>query len=191
MKKVLIVLSSVRPNRIADSILNLVRKELQNYPELEIEVADFRELPLPFVDSAVSPSHEEFAHEDENVIKWAEMVKRADVVLFLTAEYNYSYTGVLKNAIDWLLPEWQDKPVAFVGYGWSGGSRAITKLRELLTGFIQAKPLKSEANLNFMKLIDTEGNTLDEAGIAQTINSVLGEISSLSPHKSLDTKAAA
>lgn len=190
MKKVLIVLSSVRPNRIADNILGLVHKELKRYPELEAEIADFRELPLPFVNSRVSPSHEEFVHEDKNVIKWSDKVKNADIVLFLTAEYNYSYTSVLKNAIDWLLPEWQDKPVAFIGYGWSGGSRAITKLRDLLTGFIQAKPLVSEANLNFMKLIDTEGNPLDEAGVSQSISSVLDEIS-LNSNKSLDAKTAA
>ncbi|WP_028935856.1 NADPH-dependent FMN reductase [Pseudonocardia spinosispora] len=54
----------------------------------------------------------------------------ADAVVVVTPEYNHSYPGPLKSAIDGVGKEWQAKPVGFVSYGGlSGGLRAIEPLR--------------------------------------------------------------
>lgn len=174
MRKLLIVLSSVRENRIADKVLESVQAELKNYDEFEVNIADFRALPLPFFDGLSSPAAPGFAATDENVQKWTHLVAEADAVLMLVAEYNHSYTAILKNAVDWISAEvWNDKPVAFIGYGWVGGARATTNLRNLLTGFIKANPLETEANLNFTKEIDLEGNVLDAEATKTAIDAVL------------------
>lgn len=174
MKKILIVLSSVRPNRIADKILHTVQEKLKQYPDTEVTVADFRSLPLPFFDGRLSPSNPDFAAEDANVKAWTKFVADADAVLILAAEYNYSYTAVLKNAIDWVPSSvWEDKPVGFVGYGWAGGARATTNLRNLLTGFIKADPLDTETNLGFNKEIDLEGNILDPEAVHESVTGTL------------------
>src|SRR5690554_5978677 len=123
MKKVLIVMGSVRNGRVADKVLSLVQEQLKDYPKLDTTVVDFAASPLPFFDSELIPAAEGFEPQDDNVAKWTKQVADADVVLILSPEYNHSYTPVLKNAIDWIFEPWKDKPVAFIGYGWAGGSR--------------------------------------------------------------------
>ena len=175
MTKVLLVLSSVRENRIADKILEQVRERFEE-KGIGLDVADFKATPLPFFDHTASPAAEDFAPQDDNVQKWTKQVEEADTVVFVTSENNFSYTAVLKNAIDWINKEWTDKPVAFIGYGWSGGSKAIAQLRTLFTGFIQAKPVEAEANLAFMKLIDQTGAPLDEVAVREEIDKVVDAI---------------
>src|SRR5690606_19243406 len=105
MKKVLIILCSVRKMLAANTCLIQVQKELTNYPTLETKLADLRDLPMPFVDSAIIPSGEGFTPTDENVLKFSKLVSENDVVLILAPEYNHSIPAVLKNAIDWLYNE--------------------------------------------------------------------------------------
>lgn len=177
MKKVLIVLSSVRKNRVADKVLGYIESELKNYPDYQATVADFSKTPLPFFDSELSPSSENYAPEAANVKNWIKQVNEADAVIIVAAEYNHSYTAVIKNAIDWVPGSvWQDKKVSFVGYGWVGGARAITQLRSLLTSFLKAEPVETEANLAFTKEIDLEGNILDQDAVSTSIKEVLDSL---------------
>ncbi len=161
MKKVLLVLSSVREGRAADKILEQVKARFEG-KDVELDVADFKATPLPFYDHPLPPAADDFAPQHDNVKEWTGQVNDADVVLFLTSENNFSYSATLKNAIDWINKEWTDKPVAFIGYGWSGGSKAIKELRTLFTGFIQAKPIETEANLLLTKDIDFDGSPLND-----------------------------
>jgi NAD(P)H-dependent FMN reductase len=174
-KKILVVLSSVRENRIADKILETVQKQLAAY-DYEVTVADFKKTPLPLLDSPYAPAREEFEPTDANVIAWTKQVDDADAVLMLVAEYNYSFTPILKNAIDWVFKPWAEKPVALVGYGWVGGARAITHLRTVLGSLIAARALETEANLRFTKEIDLEGNVIDAPATEAAINTVLEEL---------------
>lgn len=178
MTKVLIVLSSTRPGRLADKVLAEVQKHLPDYKNLDTAVVDFRDMPLPFFDGPSSPAAPGFDAKDENVRKWTKYVAETDALLIVSAEYNHSYTAVLKNAIDWLVPQaLENKPVHFIGYGWSGGAKAIEKTRLLLTEFLKAKPSETEANLRFNQEIDLEGNVLDEKSVKASIRKVLDTIS--------------
>lgn len=176
MSKLLIVTSSVREGRIADNILKLAQAELANYTDFEVTVADLKELAMPFFNSPVSPSQESFKPTDANVIEWTRLVGESDAVLFLVAEYNYSFTAVLKNAVDWIFKEWNDKPVALIGYGWVGGARAIAQFRGVMGSTIGAKAIESEANLRFMKEIDLEGNATDQPAVSTSIKTTLEEL---------------
>jgi len=173
--KVLLVLSSVREGRIADKILEQVREQFEG-KGVELDVADFKASPLPFFDHPASPATDGFSPTDENVVKWTKQVEAADTVVFLASENNFSYSAVLKNAIDWINKEWADKPVAFIGYGWSGGAKAIAELRKLFTGFIQAKPIEAEANLVFTKLINLDGSPIDEDAVKVEIDKVAAAV---------------
>lgn len=174
MTKVLLVLSSVCEGRIADKVLEQVKARFEG-KDVELDVADFKATPLPLYDQPTPPSAEGYIPSDASAQAWTKQVAVADVVVILVAEYNYSYTAVLKNAIDWVYKEWTDKPVAFVGYGWSGGSKAIGELRSLLTGFIKAQPVEVEANLAFTKDIDLEGASIS-ATAAEKIDAVVAAI---------------
>jgi NAD(P)H-dependent FMN reductase len=178
MKHILIVMGSVRSGRAADAVLSQVQDELKNYPNLEAAVVDFAKTPLPFFDADSSPATEGFVPTDKNVIAWTEQVNEADVVVVLTPEYNHSYTPVLKNAIDWVFGPWKDKPVAFIGYGWAGGSRAIKHLRDVFNSVIAAQPLETEANLRFTKEINLDGTAIDDQA-AGAIKSVLDAVDAL------------
>jgi len=160
---ILIVLSSVREGRVADNVLKLFRERLGSHGSINVTVADFKATPLPFFDQTSVPSDDDYRISDANALAWSQQVQSADLVLFLTAEYNYSYTAVLKNAIDWLCSEWVDKPVAFFGYGWTGGSKAVAELHSLMTGYLKAKPLDTEAGLSFLKNIELDGQPIDDS----------------------------
>ena len=177
MKKLLIVLSSVRKNRVADQALELTKQQLSDYKDFDVDVADFRATPLPFYDNELSTSAPEFSPEDENVKKWTEKVKNADAVLILAAEYNYSYTAAIKNAVDWVPGSiWEGKKIGFVGYGWSGGARAIANLRNLFTDFLKASPSEVEANLRFTKDIGVDGSVIDANTVKESITKVLNDL---------------
>lgn len=174
MNKLLIVLSSVRENRIADTILDQVKEELKAYPEYEINVADFKQSPLPFFNLADIPSVETFAPTDENVLAWTKQVEEADKILFLVAEYNHSYTPVLKNAIDWVYKQWENKPITFLGYGWVGGARAIKHLHGVFE-FLKPQINETEGNLRFNQEINLDGTPIDSKA-AEVIKKVLAAL---------------
>lgn len=173
-KKLLVVLSSVREGRLADKVLAEVNKELVNYPDFEVSVADFAATPLPFYDSSSPSAAPDFAPTDDNVKAWTAQVSNADAVLILAAEYNHSYTAVLKNAVDWIpATVWEDKPISFIGYGWAGGSRATSNLRNLFTGFIKAAPTEVEGNLAFNQELGMDGSVLDAEAVSTAIKTAL------------------
>lgn len=179
MKKILIVTSSVREGRAADNVLKFVSEQLAAYPDYEVTVADLKELPMPFFNAPVSPSDEAFVATNENVIAWTKMVSEADAVVFIAAEYNYSMTAVLKNAIDWIYKEWAGKPVTFVGYGWAGGSKAIAALRIVMGSTIAAKATENETNLYFMKQVDLGGTVTDTETASASLKVALEELDSI------------
>ena len=67
--------------------------------------------------------------------------------MFVTPEYNHSTSGALKNAIDFLYREWNDKAAGFVGYGGAGGTRAVEHLR-LIMGEIKVAGVRAQVALS-------------------------------------------
>jgi len=63
---------------------------------------------------------------------WAAKIGSFDGFVFVTPEYNHGIPGALKNAIDFLFREWNDKAAGFVSYGGAGGARAVEPLRLVL-----------------------------------------------------------
>jgi NAD(P)H-dependent FMN reductase len=173
-KNILVVTGSVRKGRVADSILELVKKEVEGR-DVTLTIADVKELDLPFFDYEHAPASPDFNPTNEKVVAWTKLVEAADGVILLTPEYNHSLSSVQKNAIDWIYSQWQDKPVSVVGYGWSGASLAIDDLTKVL-GNVKAKQLPTTTNLLFMKSINPDGSVIDEAGVADSIKQTVGEL---------------
>ena len=63
--------------------------------------------------------------------------------MFVTPEYNHSTSGALKNAIDFLYKEWNNKAAGFVSYGSVGGTRAVEHLR-LVMGELQVADVRAQ-----------------------------------------------
>lgn len=176
MKKIVIVTGSVRPNSANAQVVSSVTTALAA-KNIKSDIADLKQMNLPFFDAPVPPSSEEFRPEDEAVIAWTNRIATADGVVFVTPEYNHTMSPVQLNAIDWVGKEWKGKPVALIGYGWtSGGAQAHDTAREALEEVLGANVAKTQANLFFTKDINPDGTSLDGAALAAKIDPVLDEL---------------
>ncbi len=125
--KIAVIIGSTRPTRFADKPAQWILKQAQARDDIEVELVDLRDHPLPFFDEMASnlwmPS------QNPAAIRWQETIGRFDGYIFVVAEYNHSLTGVLKNALDQAYKEWNRKPFTAIGYGGTGASRAVEHLR--------------------------------------------------------------
>jgi NAD(P)H-dependent FMN reductase len=125
--KIGIIVGSTRANRFADKPTEWIANIAKARTDLEFEVVDLRDYPMPFFEEATSPAWA--PSQNEVAQRWQKKVEELDGYIFITAEYNRGPTAVLKNAIDYAYNEWNNKPAAFVGYGGVGAARAIEQLR--------------------------------------------------------------
>ncbi len=176
MAHILVVTGSIRPNNVGDKIVPIVVKQLEE-KGANVTVANLKELDLPFYDAPTPSLVPDFTPSDERVQRWTAMVGEADGVVLVTPEYNHTMSPVQLNAVTWVGKEWQDKPVALVGYGWSGGARAQVTARETLANSgLKAKVGETTANLHFKKDIEVDGSILDESTVASAISAALDEL---------------
>ena len=117
--KIGIVVGSTRPNRFADKPTEWIEKIARARGDIDVEIVDLRDYPLPFFDEAMSPAWG--PSQNEVAQKWQKKVAELDGFIFIAAEYNRGPTAVLKNALDYAYNEWNQKAVTFVGYGGVGG----------------------------------------------------------------------
>lgn len=131
MTTVSVIVGSTRAGRFAEKPANWIMRHLAARPGVEAQLLDLRDFTLPFFDAAVPPAMPGRApYEHEAVRRWTAEIARSDGFVFVTPEYNYGTSAVLKNAIDWVYPEWNRKAAAFVSYGSAGGARGVQQLRE-------------------------------------------------------------
>src|ERR1700712_3861565 len=129
MERIQLIIGSARPNRFADKPARWVADELAARGDLDVELVDLRDYPLPFFEEPAPPAYTLREYPDPTIARWGRKVDEADGFVFVVAEYNHGYTAFLKNALDHLFPEWHRKPVSFVGYGNIGGGRGIVRAR--------------------------------------------------------------
>ncbi len=129
--KILVILGSTRQGRYSEKPAHWILDQLNAAPGIDAELVDLRDWPLPFFNAPVSPSWSPGPPSDPLVAAWSAKIASADGFVLVAPEYNHGYTAVLKNALDWLYREWNQKPVAFVSYGGVGGARAVEQLRQV------------------------------------------------------------
>jgi len=102
---------------------------------------DIKNFDLPLLDEPMPPSRGQYTQPHTKA--WAAKIASFDAYVFVTPEYNHGPSGALKNAIDYLYREWNNKAAGFVGYGSAGGTRAVEQLRlvmgELLVADVRAQ----------------------------------------------------
>lgn len=152
MLKIAIIISSTRDARFADKPTEWIADLARARSDLDVEIVDIRDFNLPFFNEVASNAW--MPSKDENAIKWQKKIAEFDGYLFVTAEYNHSITGALKNALDHAAVEWARKPAAYVGYGGVGAARAVEHLR-LINIEGQMAPVRSAVHIGggeFMKV---------------------------------------
>jgi NAD(P)H-dependent FMN reductase len=127
--KIAVIISSTRPTRFGDLPAQWILEKANERPEIQAEIVDIRDFDLPFFDEMASNAWMPSANQ--NAVKWQNKIDEFDGYIFVTAEYNRSITGALKNAIDQAYVNWNKKAFGAVGYGTVGGARAVEHLRNI------------------------------------------------------------
>lgn len=125
--RIALIVGSTRPTRFADKPAQWMLKQAQARQDMEVELIDLRDHPLPFFSEVASNLR--VPSKDPEAIRWQQTIAKFDGYIFVVAEYNHSITAALKNALDQAYKEWNRKPFTAVGYGGVGAARAIEHLR--------------------------------------------------------------
>ena len=147
MTRIGIILGSTRPNRNGEQVANWVLDNATRRDDAEFELIDLRDYPLPHLDEPMPPSLGRY--QQEHTKQWADKIASFDGFVIVTPEYNHGTSGVLKNAIDYLYAEWNNKAVGFVSYGSVGGARAAEHLR-LVAGELQMADVRQQVELSLI-----------------------------------------
>lgn len=129
MTKIGIVLGSVREGRRGDQVARWVLQRAEQRTDAEFEPLDLRDYRLPILTSPVPAMAAQGRYDDESTRAFSTAVADCDGYVFVTSEHNMGIPGALKNALDHLYVEWNDKAAAFVSYGVDGGVRAGEQLK--------------------------------------------------------------
>lgn len=145
MLKVAIILGSTRPGRNGEAVARWVYSIAMKRNDAEFELVDIKDFNLPLLDEPIPPSQGQYTKEHTKI--WSAKIDSFDAFVFVTPEYNHGIPGALKNAIDFLFKEWNNKAAGFVSYGSAGGVRSVEQLR-LIMAELQVADVRAQVQLS-------------------------------------------
>lgn len=141
-----IILGTTRPGRVGPQIAEWIEKTARAREDADFELVDIADYNLPLFDEPRSPRMGDYEHDHTRA--WAAKIAELDGFVFVTPEYNRSIPAALKNAIDFVYNEWNNKAAGFVGYGSNvSGARAIDHLRHI-AGAVQLAAVHTQVHLS-------------------------------------------
>ncbi|WP_067838238.1 NADPH-dependent FMN reductase [Amphibacillus sediminis] len=147
MLKLAVVLGSVREGRNGEAVAQWMYQFAKNRGDAEYELVDLADYNLPLLGASVAEADQA---KTEGIIQaWKDKMASFDGYIFVTPEYNHAVGGALKNALDYLNPELNNKAASFVGYGSLGGTRAHENLR-LILGELQVADVRTAVTFSLM-----------------------------------------
>lgn len=171
-----VILGSTRPNRFNDKPGTWIFGEVQKLDGIQAELLDLRDWPLPLFDQPESPSGvKDGNYGSDPVNAWARKIGEADAFVIVTPEYNHGPSAVIKNALDSVYAEWNNKAVGFVSYGSVGGARAVEQLR--LTAIeLQMAPVRSAVHVPGSIVWGSGWNADAESSMQNSADVMLGQL---------------
>lgn len=145
--KIGIILGSTRPGRLGAQVADWVLAQAGQRTDATYELVDLEDFDLPLLDEVIPPSQAHYQNDHTKV--WAAKVAEFDGYVFVTPEYNHSTSGALKNALDFVYAEWNNKAAGFVSYGAAGGVRAVEHLRTIV-GELQIADVRQQVALSLL-----------------------------------------
>lgn len=161
MLKITILYGAIREGRLSIRAAKAVEKALRNSGKADVTFIDVKDYDLPLMENRLKDMKDPLP----DVVKVGEMIEHADGIVFVTPEYNNSYSGPMKNTVDYYTKEWSKKPIGIVcaSNGWQAGTNA-SNLLQLLILAINAFPMPTKLLVPYVdKSFDEEGNAMDEA----------------------------
>ena len=191
MTRIGIILGSTRPNRNGEQVAKWVLDIASRRDDAEFELVDLRDYPLPHLDEPLPPSLGQY--QNEHTKQWAEKIASFDGFVIVTPEYNHGTSGVLKNAIDYLYAEWNNKAVGFVSYGAVGGARAAEHLR-LVAGELQMADVRQQVALSLLTEFENfsvlKPSDYSQASLSTLLDQVIAWSTALAPLRKQTAAAA-
>jgi NAD(P)H-dependent FMN reductase len=168
-----VILGSTRPGRRGEQVAHWVIDQSGRRTDADFELVDLADYPLPHLDEPLPPSMGQY--QNAHTQDWAATIKRFDGFVFVTPEYNHSTSGVLKNALDFLYSEWNNKAMGVVSYGVLGGARAAEHLR-LIAGELQMADVRTNVALSMFTDFANFTELAPGAHQAQVLDTLFGEV---------------
>jgi NAD(P)H-dependent FMN reductase len=140
-----IILGSTRPGRKAEVVANWIYDIGGRRNDARFEIVDLQSFGLPLLDEPMPAPMAGYSKPHTKA--WAAKISALDAFVFVTPEYNHGPSSALKNAIDFLYREWNNKAAGFVGYGTHGGTRAVEQLR-LVMAELQVATVRTQVALS-------------------------------------------
>lgn len=145
--KIGIILGSTRPGRLGAQVADWVLAQAGQRTDATYELVDLEDFDLPLLDEVIPPSQAQY--QNDHTKAWAAKVAEFDGYVFVTPEYNHSTSGALKNALDFVYGEWNNKAAGFVSYGAAGGVRAVEHLRTIV-GELQIADVRQQVAISLL-----------------------------------------
>jgi NAD(P)H-dependent FMN reductase len=174
MLKIGIIVGSTRPGRKAEAVARWVHEIASKRTDAEFEMVDIEHYKLPLLDEPMPPSLGQYKKTHTHA--WAAKIASLDAFVFVTPEYNHGTSGALKNAIDFLYKEWNNKAAGFVGYGSAGGVRAVETLR-LVMGEIMVADVRAQVALSLFTDFENFTTFKPAAHHERSVHAMLDQVS--------------
>lgn len=173
MIKLAIILGSTRPQRNGEQVGTWFHDIAKQRKDVDVEYIDLRDVNLPFLDEGVPPSMGQYSHDHTK--QWAKRIASFDGFVMITPEYNHGTSAVLKNALDFIYAEWNNKAVGFVSYGSAGGARAVEQLR-LIVAELQMASVRNQVMLNLFTDFENMSKFTPAAHQEKAANNLLDQL---------------
>lgn len=172
MIRIAVIIGSTRPQRRGEAVGKWAYECARKRKDAEFSLIDLKEVNLPMLDEAQPASSG--VYEKEHTKKWAQEISGYDGFVFVTPEYNHGMNAALKNALDFLYKEWNNKACGFVSYGGDGGVRAVEQLR-MVVATLQMASVGKAVTLSLRS--DFEGNNFKpQAFHEKSLNGAIDQI---------------
>jgi NAD(P)H-dependent FMN reductase len=173
MLRIAIIIGSTRPGRNGEAVGKWVHEIAARRGDADYALVDLADYALPLLDEPVPASNHHYSQP--HTLRWAETIAGFDAFVFVTPEYNHGPSGALKNALDFLYREWNDKAAGFVSYGSSGGTRAVEQLRQVM-GELQVADVRQQVALSLYTDFEDFRKFTPDPSHEETLNTLLDQV---------------
>jgi NAD(P)H-dependent FMN reductase len=171
--KIAIILGSSRPNRVGGIVADWVSDMGGKRGDASFELIDLLDVGLPFFDEGLPPATG--VYENQHTRDWAARIASFDGFVIVTPEYNHSVPAVLKNALDFVYAEWNNKAAGIVSYGAASGIRAAEQLR-LILAELQVATVRAQLTLDSYRDFENFYDFQPAERHAEALNTLLDQV---------------
>lgn len=160
MFKITILYGAIREGRLSIRAAHAIKNALEQSGKAEVTFIDIKDYNLPVMEQRLK----DMENPPANLLELSDKLMSADGIVFVTPEYNNSYSGALKNTVDYFTKEWGKKPIGIVcgSNGKQGGINASNMLQLLILA-IRAFPMPQKLLVPELdKSLDENGKPLND-----------------------------